>query len=188
MTDITVNIVTDIAHHHAQALTKAGEAVAHAQQVGKLLQQVKDTLGHGQWLPWLAENVSFSPRQAQRYLQVAAGRPLPIRAKAKATASASHLESRPSFVPESTSCYIYSTGAGQTFVVEPSVDHRGFFFVSRLDACTAERNYTRRPVRSDWVQFVLKDFGLQDPVAAAWRASNSAGVLEALGTFEEVSA
>lgn len=187
MNTITTTIVNDIAHHHAQAITKAGETVAHAQQVGKLLQQVKDTLQHGAWLPWLAENVAFSPRQAQRYLQVAAGRPLPIRAPANTT-PVSHSVPVATFAPQTDSSYIYATGEGEIFLVEPSSEHPGFFFVSCMSAHDAAHTYTRRPVHADWVSTILKDFGLDDPDTAAWRTTASAGVVDALGTFEVAAA
>lgn len=198
MTDITNTITADIAHHHAQALAKAGEAVAHAQQVGKLLQQVKDTLAHGQWLPWLAENVTFSPRQAQRYLQVAAGRPLPIRVTANTT-RVSHSEADAprnlpgdagpaAFVPEVGNCYACLQPDGTLYAVEPSSKWPGFFFVTRLYQDGETYDCTRRPVHADFVTENLAYYGLTDPASAAWKVKPSVGVVEALGTFEEVAA
>lgn len=197
MTTITATITADIAHHHAQALVKAGEAVAHAQQVGKLLQQVKDTLAHGQWLTWLAENVSFSPRQAQRYLQVAAGRPLPIRAANTTRVSHSEADAPRNvpgdpepfgFVPEAGHCYASLQPDGTLYLVEPSSKWPGFFFVTRLYQDGETYDCTRRPVRADFVGENLSYYGLADATAVAWKVKASTGVLEAMGTFEEVAA
>lgn len=39
-------------------------------QIGARLQEVKDMLGHGNWLPWCKENLGYSDRQAQRYIEI----------------------------------------------------------------------------------------------------------------------
>lgn len=59
----------DLAHHHADA------AVEHAVQAGRLLLQTRAEVGHGNWLSWLKENVKFTSRTAQRYMNAAAPRP-----------------------------------------------------------------------------------------------------------------
>ena len=40
-------------------------------KIGQLLQEVKDTLPHGQWESWLRDNVDYSITQAQRLMRVA---------------------------------------------------------------------------------------------------------------------
>lgn len=57
--------------HHRQALAQARSALELARHVGGLLLEAKSQLGHGGWLPWLSENCTVSPRQAQRYMRVA---------------------------------------------------------------------------------------------------------------------
>lgn len=66
-----------IEHHHQLALRHASTAVEHAREAGRLLLAVKAGLAHGDWLPWLSSNVTVSPRQAQRYMRAAQGKPLP---------------------------------------------------------------------------------------------------------------
>ena len=39
-------------------------------QIGTRLQEVKEMLGHGNWLPWCKENLGYSDRQAQRYIEI----------------------------------------------------------------------------------------------------------------------
>jgi hypothetical protein len=46
--------------------------VQHAIRAGELLLEVKQRVVHGQWLPWVAENVPLSARHAQRLMQLAA--------------------------------------------------------------------------------------------------------------------
>lgn len=64
-------LATEINSHHSQAVEKATSALSHARQAGELLSQAKTLTAHGQWLPWLSANCKVSPRQAQRYMQVA---------------------------------------------------------------------------------------------------------------------
>lgn len=59
--------------------SKAGEAVQHAITCGLMLLQVKASLAHGQWLPWLkaqqeAGAVEFTERTASKYMRVASNR------------------------------------------------------------------------------------------------------------------
>jgi hypothetical protein len=45
--------------------------IANIIRRGELLQEAKDQLGHGQWLPWLEDNFSMDERTAQRAMAVA---------------------------------------------------------------------------------------------------------------------
>jgi hypothetical protein len=56
---------------HAAAVLHAGTAITHALNVGEMLLQAKEACAHGQWLPWLRQNVSFSDRTAQGYMRLA---------------------------------------------------------------------------------------------------------------------
>jgi hypothetical protein len=49
-------------------------SVQHALKVGGLLLLVKAGLRHGEWLPWLAANVSIAERTAQDYMNLASQR------------------------------------------------------------------------------------------------------------------
>ena len=64
-------LAIEINLEHERAFGKAREAVEHARRAGALLIQAKAAVGHGEWLPWLAENCKFSARQAQRYILLA---------------------------------------------------------------------------------------------------------------------
>jgi hypothetical protein len=174
MTNITINIVNDINRHHELFRLRANEAIKHAVEAGKLLLQAKEAIPHGQWLPWLEKHIAVTPRQAQRYMQVAQGRPLPIRAIPPKATPVTYLEvdaprnvpgdpESVDFMPETTRAYA-------------SVQDDGTY------------DCTRRPVRADWVEQNLMYYGLQDPASAPWKVTESAGVLEPLGTFEEVAA
>ena len=58
------------AAHHA-AYGNAQKAIEKAAECGRLLIEAKAAVGHGDWLPWLAANTEISPRQCQRYMQLA---------------------------------------------------------------------------------------------------------------------
>ena len=59
-----------INQEHMEARKCLGDAVIHAIEAGRLLEEVKSGLAHGEWLPWLAANVDFSARTAQVYLRM----------------------------------------------------------------------------------------------------------------------
>ncbi|MFN7121894.1 MAG: DUF3102 domain-containing protein [Hydrogenophaga sp.] len=193
MTNIRTNIAADINRFHELACLRAEEAIDHARQAGLLLLEVKAALNHGEWLPWLEQNISVSARQVQRYIQVAQGRALPIRSLVK-NDKVSHLEvdaprlfacdpETAEFVPEANHCYAVAMPDTTVFAVEPSLKHPGYFFVSKMDASTDEVEHTRRPVGAEWVEANLQFYGLDEPSAAAWRMKPSAGVFKALDTF-----
>ena len=73
------NIAHQINHHHEQAHGKALEAIEHAKAAGELLLRIKAALPHGTFTKWIEVNLTVSDRQAQRYIAVAKGKPMPIR-------------------------------------------------------------------------------------------------------------
>jgi hypothetical protein len=60
---------TEIAVHAAQAA--AHSAVTHAVNVGCLLLEAKEQVGHGSWEAWVKAHIAFSPRTAQVYMRIA---------------------------------------------------------------------------------------------------------------------
>lgn len=61
----------EINEQHAACESSYGHALAHAFHAGRLLIEAKDQLGHGEWLPWLSENVAFSEDTAENYMRLA---------------------------------------------------------------------------------------------------------------------
>jgi hypothetical protein len=64
---------------HTRALENAGKAIGYAIACGKMLLEAKDKVPHGQWLPWLRNNIKFSERSAQGYMRIAQRLPNPQR-------------------------------------------------------------------------------------------------------------
>ena len=73
-------LIQEINAEHAEAVKHADLAIEHARRAGALLLEVKATLDHGAFLPWIDENVNVSRRQAQRYMRAAQGKPTTARA------------------------------------------------------------------------------------------------------------
>ncbi len=90
--DIRTTIASEINEHHAIAIARAGEAVHHAKEAGRLLLDVKTALPHGEFGKWMEQNITVSVRQAQRYIAVAEGKQVPIRALASKSDTVSHLD------------------------------------------------------------------------------------------------
>lgn len=184
--NITTTIVADISRHHDLARSKAAEAITHAMEAGKLLVEVKAGLQHGAWGAWLQSNVTVTPRQAQRYMALAQGKPLPLRAIAK-NDTVSHLADqwvqRPAFIPLDRHWYCCaSQGGAIDYVVEASLEHPGHFFITRFPDLANSDAYdcTGKPVRGDFVELFLKQFGLAEPALANWHVSASDGAMAAL--------
>lgn len=56
---------------HAAVEGASLTTLEHAHAAGQLLLEAKQAVGHGNWLDWVAKNVKFSVRTAQRYIRLA---------------------------------------------------------------------------------------------------------------------
>lgn len=162
MNSLRINIAADINRAHELADSKAGEAIDHAVEAGKLLLEAKAAMPHGEWLGWLESNIWVTPRRCQQYMRAALGKVTPGKAlfgpdeatKAKAK-SISHLEvdapqlfagepEDAAFMPESGYCYAAILPDTTVYAVEPSLNYSGYFFVSKMHAATDMVDYTTR--------------------------------------------
>jgi hypothetical protein len=77
------NYLTDLGvrinEAHTRAIEHAGKAIGYAIACGDMLLEAKAKVPHGQWLPWLRNNITFSERSAQGYMRIAQRRPNPQR-------------------------------------------------------------------------------------------------------------
>ena len=181
MNNIKAAVITAINEQHRLAVQHAGSAIDHAKRAGELLTQVKEGLPHGAFLAWVSTHVEVSPRQAQRYMAAAQGRALPLRTIKSDTVS--HLPKRQSAFEPVPDCWMYTHEGGRTYVVEQAMEE-GFYYCCALELKgddDAVFNYLTRPIRSDFVEVPLRDMGLADPAAAAWRIGRGCRVTSALG-------
>lgn len=75
MTSELTALAMRINAEHAAAEQAAETAVERARRAGELLIEAKEKVPHGQWLPWLAENITMPKRTAQAYMALAHGLP-----------------------------------------------------------------------------------------------------------------
>lgn len=157
---------TDINHHHTQACLRAGEAVNHAIEAGKLLMHVKSRLPHGEFGDWLGKNLDVTDRQARRYMAAAQGKPVPARAIASNRTPVSVL---PAPVKNDT-VSLFKIRPGEVVAIEsdndgwidslhilPSV-HNGFFhymFTSGKEGEGCSSTFSKRPMRTEFIQSVI---------------------------------
>ncbi len=73
---VTRDTVSRINTLHQELLGLARTSLEKALELGQLLSEAKASLEHGQWLPWLANNIRFSERTVQNYLRIYKNRDL----------------------------------------------------------------------------------------------------------------
>jgi DUF3102 family protein len=69
MNELT-SVAAEINRLHTEIDEAARTTIDKAIRIGQLLSEQKRSLKHGQWLPWLEANVSFTDRTARNYLRV----------------------------------------------------------------------------------------------------------------------
>jgi ABC-type sulfate/molybdate transport systems ATPase subunit len=67
-------LAAEINTEHGKFRSAFKATYQHALKVGFLLSEAKAEVGHGNWLPWVAENCAFSMRTAQTYMRIAKNR------------------------------------------------------------------------------------------------------------------
>ena len=153
------SLANEINPHHELACLRAGEAVSHATQAGKLLLSVKATLPHGEFGGWMEKSLKVTPRQAQRYMAAAQGKPVPIRAIAPNTTHVSYFK-----VNEGEAVHIDRVlGDWQDMaVIYPHADSAGYFHYAFLSGQLTEGGrctYSKRGLSAKAVSMmVFRDY------------------------------
>lgn len=207
MNEVTTlsNHAQQIQSHHDAAHAAADSAIAHAKEAGRLLLEVKASLPHGEFTPWIEANLSVGARQAQRYMQAAQGRELVRKSKSDIvsflTCSDSSGQSQtktlaelfaPEWIPMKGYSYVINKGDAHTYWVIPSKEHLGFFHISHIymgPDDSEEKSYydgTRRPVVGVAVEGALKDFGLDSPADADWEVAKGGEASRPFGEPESL--
>lgn len=65
------NLAAEINHYHAKCEEAVGQAVAYAIEAGRMLEEAKAGLKHGEWLGWLEANFEGSQQTASIYMRFA---------------------------------------------------------------------------------------------------------------------
>ena len=212
MHKLTQATSSEINRLHQLATKSASDAIEYAKQAGELLLQVKAQLPYGAFGGWIEQNLSVSARQAQRYMAVAQGKPIPVRELAArndtmSQVSGSDMMSQlsdvlspdevdsvidgswmPRWKPEAGHWHSAFTESGAYWVV-PDLKQPHLFHVSLLYSDhTNEEGFfcgTRWAEAADLVELRLKQYGMADPISATWKVSKRAGLSEPFGAPEE---
>jgi len=70
MTTPILNVADELNHLHQQFTQTSNTALELVVRIGELLTTQKDSMPHGQWIPWLQANVAFDRMTAFRYMRV----------------------------------------------------------------------------------------------------------------------
>lgn len=191
-------LAVKINEHHALAVRFANQAIAHATEAGILLMQAKALMPHGQFLAWIKQHVRVSPRQCQRYMLVAQGKPLAIRAPKPAVsvpkrdADATPVSHLPFALPGSDGfvavpdSFMFAKHGERLYCIEQSTTP-GFFFVSAMWAIETDDAAVEcltRPIRGDCVHWPLQGLGMADPTSVEWTVGSMKAASEALQSME----
>jgi hypothetical protein len=212
MHEINPATSTEINRLHQLATKTATEAVEYAKQAGELLLNVKDQLPYGAFGNWVEQNLTVSARQAQRYMAVAQGKPIPVRELAAKYDSVPKLPRNdtvsdlrnclsqeeldrlidgtwvPKWKPQKGHWYTTVTKTGGYFVV-PDLEKPDFFHVSHFYSAGHEDDKvffdgTRWAESADRVEIRLKQFQLAEPDKAIWKMHKETGLSEPFGAPE----
>jgi hypothetical protein len=158
----------------------ADRAITCAAQVGNLLIEVKSKVGHGNFTPWIEQNLNVTARQARRYMSTALGRSEKVLLEHK-TDMMSDLKELPIFLPLPGFSYalLNEKSTAALASVEWSKRFPAFFFVIVFDGAEEGQSgysYSPRPVEGIAVHGYLQHYGISDPKTCNWRFSKSDGV------------
>jgi hypothetical protein len=70
MTRSQAALLSELLNLHCEVMDAAKMTLTKAMRMGEILGGFKQTVGHGNWLRWLEENVPFSERTARNYIRV----------------------------------------------------------------------------------------------------------------------
>lgn len=68
--NIEKSTATEINRLHQEIENALKMSLANAIKIGKRLQEVKENLPHGSFLPWIKENLTFSDQTARNYIKL----------------------------------------------------------------------------------------------------------------------
>lgn len=204
MNELT-NKVNEINNLHQLAINSANEAVGYANQLGRLLTDIKIQIPHGSFTKWIEENLTISPRQAQRYMAVASGKDLNISKLGYKNDTLSVLSNeqlfqkyeKPNWIPE-IGCWhtAYFNKAG--FWIVPYVNDENFFFITQFtktddphkaidSECDIIFNGSIEPIHYLSVDVSLHFYGMDYPEKIKWKTYKKDGLSRPFGELEQVT-
>jgi hypothetical protein len=200
-----INKVNEINNLHQLAINSANEAIDYANQLGKLLTDIKIQLPHGSFTKWIEENLTVSPRQAQRYMAVASGKDLNVSKLGYKNDTLSVLTDeelmqkydKPNWVP-SIGCWHFCEFNNSAFWVVPYINDENFFFITQFTSA----DESQKPIDSECESFFygskepthylsidvsLHFYGIDCLEKIKWKSYKRAGLIRPFGEPERLT-
>jgi hypothetical protein len=204
MSELT-NKVNEINNLHQLAINSANEAVGYANQLGVLLTDIKIQLPHGSFTKWIEENLTISPRQAQRYMAVALGKDLNVSKLSYKSDIVSVLTkeqimqkyNKPNWIP-SIGYWHFCEFNNSVFWVVPYINNENFFFITQfknLDDAHNDINSehesffygSKEPTHYLSIDASLHSYGIDHPEKIQWETYKRDGLIRPFGEPERLT-
>lgn len=141
-------LVAEIVRAHAECRRATMDAIRHAVAAGHPLNEARQLVPHGKWVPWLRANVpGVSVRTAQRYMAAAK------RAGKNDTVSFFRLRD----LARPTRERFGLLGNGRALILTPSA-HAGFTFVTLVNIHSGDAEGLLKPMRDDAIPRAMESF------------------------------
>lgn len=197
--------VNEINNLHQLAINSANEAVGYANQLGRLLTDIKVKIPHGGFTKWIAENLTISPRQAQRYMAVASGKDLNVSKLSYKSDTLSVLTNeelkqkydKPNWVP-SIGHWHFGELNNSVFWVVPYINDEKFFFITQFTSSDDAHNDidsddesffygSKEPIHYLSIDVSLHFYGMDYPEKVKWETYKKDGLIRPFGEPERLT-
>jgi len=204
MNEIT-NIANEINSLHKLARNSANEAVGYANQLGGLLKDIKIQMPHGSFTKWIEENLTISPRQAQRYMAVASGKDLNVSKLSYKSDILSVLTNeelrqkydKPNWVPSIGHWHLCEFN-NSVFWVVPYINDENFFFITQFTSADGAHNDidnehesffygSKEPIHHLSIDVSLHFYGMDHPEKIKWETYKRDGLIRPFGEPERLT-
>lgn len=200
-----INKVNEINNLHQLAINSANEAIDYANQLGRLLTDIKIQLPHGSFTKWIEENLTISPRQAQRYMAVASGKDLNVSKLGYKNDTLSVLTDeelmqkyeKPNWVPK-IGYWHFCEFNNSAFWVVPYINDENFFFITQFTSadesqkaidseCESFFYGSKEPTHYLSIDVSLHFYGIDYPEKIKWETYKRAGLIRPFGEPERLT-
>jgi len=191
---------------HEMASLSANEAIGYANELGRLLTDIKIQLPHGDFTKWIEENLTISPRQAQRYMAVASGKSLNISKLEDKNDIVSVLTDeelmkkyeKPNWIP-TVGYWHFGEFNNSVFWVVPYKNDENFFFITQFTSaddsdksidgeCESVFHGSKEPTHYLSIDISLHFYGMDYPEKIKWETYKRDGLNRPFGEPERLTA
>ena len=204
MNELT-NEVNEINNLHQLAINSANEAFGYANQLGRLLTDIKIEIPHGSFTKWIEENLTISARQAQRYMAVASGKDLNVSKLDYKNDILSVLTDeelmpkyeKPNWIPK-IGYWHFGKFNNSVFWVVPYISNENFFFITQFtkanasdkkinSECESFYSGSIEPIHHLSIDVSLHTYGIDYPEKIKWETYKRVGLIRPFGEPERLT-